>query len=345
MNFVVIGTSHKYCPIEIREKLTFCKKRLRQALSSLLEYDGIKGAVILSTCNRTELYADVSDIEKGIASLKRFLADYQHQTLDRIAAYLYTYIGKEAVFHLFSVAAGIDSQIIGEPQILEQVKFAYCEAKAIEATDKILERVFNQAIEIGISVRKKTRISEGDISLGSLTIELIKKRLGALKDKRVLIIGTGKISELVVRHLRKEAVKTIFIANRTIERAYELAGFIKGEVVRFDKLRETLKQADVVISVAASPHLILKKEDILEALDHRPLLIIDLGLPRNVDPEIKHTKDVGLICLDDLNSLNIESLNQRKKDIPLVKKIITQEIESLCQKESLESEPAEVRLP
>jgi glutamyl-tRNA reductase len=295
---ILIGTNHKYSPIEIREKLTFSKKRLKDALLRLINYEGIRGAVILSTCNRVELYATALDIEIGIRSLEKFLTDYHRQELDKIF-YFYTYIGKEAIEHLFNVSCGLDSQIIGESQILEQVRFVYCEAKAAGTTDELLDEVFNKAIETGIKVRNETKISEGDISIGSISVDLIKKHFDTLKDKMILIIGVGKISELVIKYLGKEVVKAVFIANRTYEKALELAGSIDAEVVGFDSLKEKLKEVDVVISATSSPHSILKKEYLLDF--KKPLFIIDLGLPRNIDPEIKHINDVELFNLDDLD--------------------------------------------
>lgn len=352
MSFVVVGTNHKYSPIEIREKFAFNKKGLKEAVSALLGYAGIKGAVILSTCNRAELYASILDIETGlpagqagINSLKAFLADYHPGESGKIEAHFYAYVNKEAVTHLFNVACGIDSRILGESQILEQVKFAYQEAKKIEATDRFLNKVFNQAIAAGIKARKETKISAGDASLGSLSVNFIKEKKGPLKDKKILIIGTGKISELITGSLKNEAAKVTLIANRNIEKAYELAGFINAQVSGFDKLKEKLKDADIIISAALSPHLILKKDDILDVLSHQPLLIIDLGLPRNVDPEIAHIKNVELFHLDDFDFAQEESLNRRKQEIPLVKNIIKEEIENLCLTGFLESEPAGALLP
>lgn len=340
MNLIVVGTNHKYSPIEIRERLVFSKTGLKEALSVLLGYSGIKGAVILSTCNRLELYAGVLNIEEAVKSLKGFLIDYHHQNFDELAPYLYTYIGKEAALHLFNVACGIDSQIIGETQILEQIRFAHDEAKIIEATDRLLSTVFNQAIKLGERVREETQIAKGDVSLGALSIGLIKERLGSIKDKKVLIIGVGKISEAVIKSLKEEEVRAIFIANRNIQRADELAKLINAEVVRFDSLKEKLTEAEVIISATSSPHLLLRKEDILET---KPLLIIDLGVPRNVDPAIKYLKQVSLFCLDDLDFKRNDILNRRKQEIPRIQMIIGEEIEKLC-REPLKSEAAGAHL-
>lgn len=359
MNLLVVGTNHRYSPIEIREKLLFSKKRLKEALLSLIKYEGISGAVIISTCNRVELYVTTLDIDIGVGSLEKFLTDYHQQELDKIISHLYTYIDKEAIEHLFNVSCGLDSQIIGESQIMDQIRFAYDEAKRQGATDELLDKIFDKAIETGIMVRNKTKISEGDISIGSISLDLIKKQFGTLKDRKIMIIGVGKISELVIRYLRREEAKTVFIANRTYEKALEFAGYIDAEVVKFDKLKEKLKEADIIISATSSPHLILKKEDILEAVNYKlstinpalpagryqPLLIIDLAVPRDVDPEIRYIKDVSLFYLDDLTFPMEESLNRRKQEIPNALEIIKEEIEKLCREESLKLELEPVLLP
>lgn len=339
MNLVVIGTNHKYSPIQIRERLSFSKGKVKDVLSNLVSYGWIKAAVILSTCNRVELYASTPDPEMAIKTLKAFLSDYHHQDLLNIEPYLYTYIDKKATLHLFNVAGGLDSQILGEVQILEQVRFAYKEAKTVEATDELLDRVFDKAIETGIRVRNKTKISsEGDISLGSLSINLIKKRLGVLKDKKVLIIGVGKISESVIKYLRNEELKATFISNRTYERAFELARFLKDtQVLGFDSLKEKLKEVDIIISATSSPHLILKKEDLVDV--KKPVLIIDLAVPRDVDPQLKHIKDISLFCLDDLDSVLKENLGKRRQEIPKAQNIIQEAVEKLWTEEPLKLAP------
>lgn len=293
MNFIVVGTNHKFSPVEIREKLYFSRKNLQTYLINLLSFKSIKAAIILSTCNRVEVYASAERIEDGIESLKNFIVDCHKQELNKIGPYFYTYIGKEAIEHLFKVAAGLDSQIIGEYQILEQVESALARARAIEATDNLLEVIFNRAIEVARRVRNETNISSGDISIASIVIELIRRKYSDISDKKILIIGVGKVSALIVDALKKEKTHAIFISNRHYEKAQELARQVKGEAVRLSQLKEKLKEADAIITATASPHIILRKEDI-EGLN-KPLLIIDLGIPRNVDWKIKYLKQFSLI--------------------------------------------------
>ena len=339
---IAIGTNHKYSPIEIRERLYFSKKILKRALINLLSYKEIKAAVILSTCNRVELYADSPDSVSGQEALKKFLSDYHHLSTD-IEPYLYTYIGKEAMLHLFNVACGIDSQIIGESQILDQLISGHQQARLVETTDRFLDSVFIAAIQTSVKVRQETKISGGDISIATAVLDLIKTRYGTIKDKKILIIGVGKISELVAGYLKKEQIKAVFIANRTYQRAVELAKYINAQVLGFDRLKEKLNDTDIIIAATSSPHLILKKEDLMDL--NRPLLIIDLAVPRDVDPEVRNLRNVSLFCLDDLDFIIERKLNRRRKEIPKALAIIKQDAEDLCLTESLESEPEKVLLP
>lgn len=336
MNFIVLGTNHKFSPIEIREKLYFSRKQLGGLLVNLLSYQGIKASVILSTCNRVEFYAVSEDIENGASTLKNYLSSYHSQELKIIEPYIYTYIGKEAILHLFNVAAGLDSQIIGENQILEQVRFFFGQAKLVEATNCLLDKIFNQAIKTSLKVRQETNISIGNISTASIALDFIKTRFGSLTDKKILIIGLGKISQLLIDCLKKEKVNAVFITNRNFEKAKELAKQIKAHVVRFDQLKEKLQDADIVISATASPHLILKKEDLLGI--KKSLLIIDLALPRDVDPEAKNIENVSLFSLGDFDFLIEKSLNVRKQSIPTATELIKKEVEDLCSVINLEWE-------
>ena len=343
MNLIVVGTNHKYSQIEIREKLFFSKKRLKEALRILSGFGGINAAVILSTCNRVELYIDAVDADRGVNILKDFLSDYHQQELFKIEPYLYTYIGKEAIRHLFCVASGLDSQILGESQISEQVRFAYEEAKETGTTNEFLTRTFTKAINTAILVRNSTEISKGNVSIASIAIELIKDKFVSLKSKKILIIGIGRISELVMKELRQENIEVTFIANRNYEKAAGLAKQINARVVRFDELKERLKDTDIIISATSSPHLILKKVDLIEI--KKPLLIIDLAVPRDVDPQVKYIKGVSLFCLDDFDLIIDNNLQNIRQNIPEAEEIINKEVENLCLAERLELEPAIAPLP
>ena len=342
MNLIAVGTNHKYSPVGIREKLSFSQKGLKKALVSLAGFAGIKAIVILSTCNRVELYASTPDTDTGIETLKAFLSAH-HQGSLRIEPYLYTYIGKEAIRHLFQVSAGLDSQIIGETQILEQVRFAFGEARAVEATDRLLYTIFAHAMRVSLRVRQESGIAKGKVSIASIIAGLIKTRYGCIKNKRILIIGVGKISELITRYIKDEGAKTVFIANRTYAKAWQLARRMGAEVVRFDRLKEKLLDTDIVISATASPHFILKKEDLRDIKN--PLLIIDLAVPRDVDPQVKYIEGISLFGLDDLDFIIENNLQSRRQSMPQALDIINKEVENLCWSERLELEPEAAPLP
>lgn len=352
MSLVLVGTNHKYSPIEIREKLCFSKGKIREALPDLVG-SWVKAGVILSTCNRVELYASSQDIDMAVKALKTFLADYHRQDLAGIEPYLYTYVDKDALYHLFKVSSGIDSQIVGETQILGQVRFAFEEAQESGCIDKILNNVFSRALEVGQKVRSQTRISAPDVSIAGIAMSLIKEKAGALKDKKILIIGVSKISGMLVNYLKQEEAAAIFISNRTFEKSEQLAGDAGGIAVKFDRLKEKLKEAQVIISATASPHWILKKQDIFEAQEYRAsvgaktdLLVIDLALPRDVEPQVKDIKGVKLYCLDDLTRLSGKNLSQRKDEIPKALNIIRKEAQDTwTQLKFLEWEPAAALLP
>lgn len=343
MNLIAVGTNHKYSPVEIREKLSFLKKGLKKALVSLAGFAGIKATVILSTCNRVELYASTQDTDTGIKTLKAFLSAHHHQSSLRIEPYLYTYIGKEAIRHLFRVSAGLDSQIIGESQILEQVRFAFGEARTVEATDRLLDTIFAHAMRASLRVRKESGIAKGQVSIASIIAGLIKRRYGCIKNKRILIIGVGKIAELITRYIKEEGAKTVFIANRTYAKAWQLARCMGAEVVRFDRLKEKLLDTDIIISATASPHFILKKEDLRDI--NNPLLIIDLAVPRDVDPQVKYMEGISLFCLDDLDFIIENNLQSRRQSMPQALEIINKEVENLCSSGRLELEPEAAPLP
>ncbi|MBA2124028.1 glutamyl-tRNA reductase [bacterium Unc6] len=341
---MLVGTNHKFSPIELRERLSFSKKRLKDALSLLREWQIFKGAVILSTCNRVEIYASTENLKVARAHIINFLSRYHEIEIEKILPYLYIYEGEEAVRHLFSVTCGLDSLILGETQISGQVKHAYLETEDIAFADKFLTKIFNHALTLASMIHKETKISEGKISVGGIAIDFIRKRLGNLSHKSILIIGVGKVTELVLRYLKKEKPNVVFISSRSFEKAKALASQINAVAVRFDRLRESLKMADVVITATASPHFIIKKET-LAGLINRELLIVDLALPRDVDPLVKEIMGIELFCLEDLDTVIEENMKIKKREAQKAKKIIDIEVERLWERiTELEQEPALLHL-
>lgn len=343
MNVIVVGTNHKYSPIEIRERLSFSKKRTQDALLFLKESSCLKAAVILSTCNRVEIYVSAEEVESAIFAIVNFLSRYHEIDKERFLPYLYIYKDRQALKHLFSVACGLDSLILGETQILGQIKQAFLEAENVGFTNDFLREMFYCGIYFAKKIHRETKISEGKVSVGSVAIDFIKERLGGLSGKNILIIGIGKVTTLVLTYLKEEESNVIFISNRTFEKAKVLAGQIGAKAVRFDALPYFLNKADVVITATASPHFILKKETLDGIINHR-LLIIDLGLPRNVDPWVKEIKNIELFSLEDLDGVIKKNLEIKKQEAIKVKEIIDKEVGKIWGKfTELELEP--VHLP
>ncbi|MCM8778912.1 MAG: glutamyl-tRNA reductase [Candidatus Omnitrophica bacterium] len=337
MSLFILGISHKTSPLAVREKYSFPKKKISETLIKFSQNRILNGIVILSTCNRTEIYVTTDFIDEARVFLLNELGIKNNEL-----GYFYFFLERDVVGHLFRVASGLDSQIIGETQILGQVKSAWQQARILEVIDRLLDTVFERAIETCLKVRRGTEISKGKISIGSVVMELIKTKFNFLSDKRILIIGVGKISELVLRYLKKERTDTVFVANRTYEKALRLAEHIDGEAVRFDRLREKLRDADVIISATASPHLIIKREDLVDI--KKPILIIDLAVPRDVSPEVRNIEGIELFDLEDLNFLIEKNLEKRKREIPKAEEIVEKETEKLWE-EITALEREEVRLP
>ena len=337
---IVIGTNHKYSPIELREKLFFSKKKLRYAINFLSGTKTIREAVILSTCNRVEIYASAQEEEKAIVEIEDFISRYHEIDIRGVYPYLYRYKDINAYRHLMYVVAGLDSLILGETQILGQVKSSFLETETAGFVDKFLKRVFYSAFDVTKKVHAETKVSEGRISVGRVAIDFIKERIGTLKDKNVLIIGVGKITELVLEYLKKEKTKVVFVSNRTFERAKELSYKIGAQAVRFDKLKEFINKTDVVISATASPHFIIKKEILDKTVNHN-LLIIDLALPRDVDPQVKEIDNVDLYCLEDIDIIIKKNWEKRNQEALKAKAIIDIEVNKLWDGLTrLEREPA-----
>lgn len=327
MTFLVLGINHKTAPLEIREKISFSPSKIFKALGLLSAYPSVEECLILSTCNRVELYAFAQSYEEGRKSLRSFLYDY-HGLKEPWDQYLYAYQNQQAIGHIFRVVSSLDSMVIGENQILHQVKRAYAEAKESGAAGKNLSLIFQEALRIGKDVRASTSISKGVVSISSVAVELAKKKLKDLRRKNILIIGAGKIGELTAKSLTDKGIESIFVTNRTYIQAVSLAERFGGRAVKFDKLPEILKEADIVISSTSAPHYILKYRDIAslaEARNKRPLFIIDLGVPRNIEPSIADIEGVYLYNIDDLKRVSYLNLQQRLEEAKIVEGIVKAE--------------------
>lgn len=342
MNFIVVGTNHKYSPIELRERISFSRKRIKDALRLLQERGILQAAVILSTCNRVEIYAGTKYLQQAQEEIIYFISRYHEIGRQRISPYLYIYREKEAARHLFRVAAGLDSQIPGEVQVLGQIKFSLEEARSINFTNEALINIFNSGICLAKQIHKNTKISQGKVSIGSVAIDFIKERSGTLVNKNILIIGTGKVSWLVLNYLKKEKPNVVFISNRTYEKAEKMAILLGARVVRFDNLRRHLHKADIVISATSSPHFIIRKDTLRDVKNK--LLIIDLALPRDIDPQVKAFKNVSLHSLEDLDGVIDKNIENKLKEAEKAEGIVNKEVDRLWEN-IIEPEPEPALLP
>lgn len=331
MYILVVGLNHRTAPLEIRERLAFGGSKLSHALEKLRRDPAIEGCVILSTCNRTEIYAASRDPEASLETLYTLMAESSSFSLSEARPYFYTYNCNEAVTHLFRVACGLDSIILGEAQILGQVREAYQAACAAGATNAVLNTLFQQAITVGKRVRTETYIDHHTISISYAAIELARQVLGDLADKKVLVIGAGKMSALAIKYLVDKGVNGVLVTNRSEEKAEQLARECHGQVIHFEELLNNLFLADIVISGTAAPHLILRAaevEQVTARREGRPMVFIDIAVPRDIDPEVAHLPGVSLYDIDDLEGVVQESLEARQQAAVAAEEIIKEEVDS-----------------
>jgi len=330
MNLIVFGVNHKTAPVEIREKLSISDKLVKEHLRILnSRAPDIHEKVILSTCNRTEIYARVSDVKKGVESLKRFLCNYHEIEANTLKKYTYLLVLEEAVEHLFKVAASLDSMIVGEPQILGQVKMAYKAARELESTGTVLNRLFEQSFTVAKRVRSETGIAENAVSISYAAVELARKIFGDLDNKTVLLIGAGEMIELAARHLVSQGVETILVSNRTYERAVDLATEFNGEAVKFDKLHDELKRCDIVISSTGAPHFVVRKDlavKVIAERNNRPMFFIDIAVPRDIEPSVNDIDNCYLYDIDDLRNVVEANLVERAREAKSAEEIVVGEV-------------------
>lgn len=330
MNIVVVGLNHKSAPIEVRERLAFSEKVIENTFIEMGKLSSIKEKVILSTCNRVEIYATAEDATKGIEELKRFMAYENDLSLEEIERYLYSFYADAAISHLFRVSSSLDSMVVGEPQILGQVKDAYFLAKIYKATGTILNQLFERAFSVAKRIRTETGISQHAVSISFAAVELAKKIFDSLEGKSVLLIGAGEMAELAARHLVCSGVKTILVSNRTFDRAVELAVELKGNAIRFENMVDELIRTDIVICSTAAPHFIIKKkmiEEIIHYRKNRPMFLIDIAVPRNIEPSVNEIDNVYLYDIDDLKNVIDYNIKEREREAKKAEELITREID------------------
>ena len=328
MHLTVIGVNHRTAPIDVREKFSISKERMSEGLKSIRNYSDLREAAILSTCNRTEVYTVTDSFDETAES---FILDLVGCVED-VDDYLYKFSGTDCIRHLFRVASSLDSLVLGEGQILSQVKAAYSLAKENSATGTILNTLFNRAIATGKAVRTETKIAYNSVSISYAAVELAKKELGSLDHKKALIFGAGKMAQLTVQHLISHGVDKIFIANHHIERAEELAGKIGGEAVDWSEAMKKAVDVDVIVTSTGAPHYVVRAIQTRELMQRRcnkKLFIIDIAVPRDVEPEVSDIEGVTLYNIDDLEAVVDEHISQRYEEAKQAKKIIDENVEAL----------------
>jgi glutamyl-tRNA reductase len=330
MNLILVGISHHTAPLEVRERMNIQESRLPAALADLVSRPGILEGLILSTCNRVDLAASGEDGVEVQPGLRRFLADYHRCDLSAYERYFYWYHGRDAVRHLFRVASSLDSMILGEPQILGQLKQAYLVARKAGALNGALNEVTEQALAVGRRVRRETALGAAAVSVSFAAVELAKKIFGRLEGKTIFILGAGKMSELAARHLVSSGASSILVANRTDERARELAHAFGGVPVPFAELFEHLGRADIVISSTGSPEFLLTRaqaEHLLAARKQRPMFFVDIAVPRDIDPAVNELDNAFVYDIDDLEQVVEANRKQRQREAVWAEEIVAEEVQ------------------
>jgi glutamyl-tRNA reductase len=329
VSLIVVGLNHRTAPVDLLERTTVPNEQLAKVLHDLAAREHLVEVVVLSTCNRTEVYARCTHFHPAVGDVCAFLSGYSGAAVEEFADLLYTYYDEAAVAHLFSVAAGLDSMIVGEGEILGQVREAW-QTAVREGTAPQLTGLFRHAVESGKRVRTETGIARHAVSIPSAAVTVASEHLGALDDAKVLVVGAGHMGTGIASTLRSRGVEQVWIANRTREHAETAAARIGAEVIALNDIADTLVEADVVLSSTASPQVLIERatiEMVMACRSGRPLLILDVALPRDVDPGVRDVNDVTLLDLDDLKDYAQRSAERRRREIGKVREILAAEIE------------------
>jgi len=329
VNLILVGVNHKTTPVEIREKLAFTKGKIEESVNHLFNFPDIIEHTILSTCNRVEIYARANSQDSAIKSIKQFICDFHQLSLVELEDHFYSYSNKEAVEHLFRVSSSLDSMILGEAQILGQVKEAYSLARDLRSTGLVLNQLFEKAFSIAKKVREETGIAERSVSISSAAVELAQKIFDDLENHTVMLVGTGEMAELAAKHLISYGVKTIYVTSRTYERAANLARALNGSALDFEAFKNELHRADIVITSTSAPNFIIKKEIVEKAIHERrnkPIFFIDIAVPRDIEPDVNDLENVYLYDIDDLQVVVSANIKEREKEAKNAMNFISQEV-------------------
>jgi glutamyl-tRNA reductase len=329
MELIVIGLNHKTASIDVRERMAFAEDQMETALHQLKSLPSLKENMILSTCNRVEIYAAARETEKAIFDLKNFLSQYHGLPLKEFEKNLYAWMGEEAVKHIFRVASSLDSMVVGEPQILGQIKSAYEAAVESKTSGIILHRLLHRAFHVAKRVRTETKIGDSAVSVSSVAVELARKIFETLEKKTVLLIGAGEMCELAARHLVSGGVEKVLVTNRTYERAASLAQEFKGEAIPFHEMNQALNRVDIVISATDSPQYLIRRDQVAKVIKDRkqkPIFFIDIADPRNIEPSVGEIENVYLYNIDDLKKVADDNIKDRGKEAQNAEAIVQEEV-------------------
>jgi glutamyl-tRNA reductase len=329
MELIAIGLNHKTAPIDIRERLAFPEDRMETALQQVKSLPSVKENMILSTCNRVEIYATARETEKAVIELKHFLSRFHSLPIKEFDKNLYALVGEEAVRHIFRVASSLDSMVVGEPQILGQIKEAYNLAVESKTSGLILHRLFHRAFHVAKRVRTETKIGNSAVSVSYVAVELAKKIFGTLQRRTVLLIGAGEMCELAARHLISGGVEKVLVTNRTYERALTLAQEFKGEAIPFEEIGQGMKRVDIVISATNSPQFLIHHDQVSKVIKdrkQRPIFFVDIADRRDIEPRVGDIENVYLYNIDDLQKVANENIQDREKEAQKAESIVKDEV-------------------
>ena len=329
MHLFLLGVSHRTAPVDLRERLDFSSRDLSAAAGAIAAKPSMSEAVVLSTCNRSELYVATTDPACAREELVSFISEYHHVSAPTFQPHLFALENSAAVAHLFRVAAGLDSLVVGEPQILGQVKEAYQSSATTRCVGPVLSNVFRWSFGVGKRVRTETALGEGAVSVSYAAVALARKIFGRLTGRRVLVVGAGEISSLTAQHLRAQGVGEIVITSRTHAHAEELAAVVGGLAVPWEGMTNALGSADIVITATGSQRPIITRAQLEAAQGHRrgaPIFIIDIAVPRDVDPAVGEIEQVFLYNIDDLQIIVEENLSRRAAEVERAESIVNDEV-------------------
>jgi glutamyl-tRNA reductase len=330
MNIVLIGLSHKTSPVEMRERLAFAEPHLHDALGSLVDQEVVEEGLIVSTCNRVELLASsAAGADRGLHCLEAFICQFHRLAPNSLNGHLYRHADADAIKHLFRVASSLDSLVVGESQILGQVKEAYQQAVEAGTVGRVLSQLMNRAINVAKRVRTETGVAQNPVSISSVAVELARKIFQDLRHKTVLLVGAGEMGELAARNLIEAGTSKLLVTNRTAARAEEIARQFGGGAVSFEAFYDVLPAADIVLCATGASDYVIRPAETRQAMKGRkrgPLLFIDISVPRNIDPAIANLDNAFVFDVDDLESVVKANIRERQKEASVAEAIIEAEV-------------------